>query len=218
MVLAAVTYVDDEGAGDGGSVVEEAPADPDRGDSTSGADPPESGQIADATCRDEQGETSCDGAHSIEIAHFDPCTRAGLITYMGGDADVDVVQDLFSVSSSDDACRVEVVGQPVDQSLSGILREPEGDVYRLCWDKSTDAAVGCNEPHFAEKIYAGGATSVDCNEMYSRYVGVPLDRHFESIDLERDAGDTTSCWAKVRLNAQLVGSLRSLGERSLPLE
>lgn len=182
------------------------------GEEPSGRDAAPSGP----RCLDSSGQVSCEAEHITEIVDAQDCSPAGLIAYMGGRGDTDIVQQSLKVSEVDGRCRVSLP-RPATHSVAGILKLPEGDRYRACWDDATDSMIGCDEPHYAEMFYEGGPDQVDCEQEYARYVGVPISAHDRTLDIEKRSGNSTTCWAKVRLDADLTQSLRNLGDMALPV-
>lgn len=171
---------------------------------------------APAGCYIETGPTSCNAKHSTERVSLEQCTRDGLIRFMGGNSDTDIIRSDLSIESGEGMCIISGIGTETHQSLSGILEEQAGDAYRSCWDRQTDQELACSRPHFAEKFYEGGPEEVDCKQHYESYVGHPYERDDLEIDLEFSPGSSTTCWAKVRGDNLLSGSLRNLGDQDVP--
>lgn len=162
--------------------------------------------------------TSCQGAHTEERAALDSCTNEGLIYYMGGNPELDILREGLSANPTDEECAITGIESRTAQSLKDILPQPAGDAYRQCWDKETNLPIACDLPHFAEAIYSGGPEAVDCEAHFGNYVGRPYHQFRMQLNVELRPGPTTSCWAKVRAHTHLTASIRDLGNQQLPLK
>lgn len=137
---------------------------------------------------------------------------------MGGASQLDVLRDVLMVEPIENLCLVTGIEPQTKQSLSAILSDAAGDAYRKCWLKETNTEVGCDVPHYAEQIYAGGDDSVDCEQRFTDYVGKDIEAFARQLEIESRPGPETACWAKVRVSNQLIASLRNLRDRPLPLQ
>ena len=169
-------------------------------------------------CWIDATQISCEAEHNTEVADIVPCTRDGLVKFMGGTPSLDVLRNVLSVEPSESGCSIRGIEPRTKQSLSGILLGSAGDVYRRCWVKATDSEVACDEPHFAEQIYSGTGESVDCERRFADYVGQNFERFAQQLEVEANPGATNTCWVKTRVSNELIASLRNLKDRPLPFQ
>lgn len=161
--------------------------------------------------------TSCEAEHDSEVAVIQPCTAEGLIRFMGGSTQLEVMRDVLTTEPQGNICLISGIDSSTKQSLAQILSLPAGDTYRRCWTLETDTEVGCHVPHFAEQIYAGGSESVDCEQRFGHYVGKDFRAFAKHLEIEARPGATSACWVKMRVSNQLTASIRNLKDRPLPL-
>ncbi len=169
-------------------------------------------------CAAEDTFTSCEAEHDSEVAAIQPCTADGLVKFMGGTTQLEVLRDVLSVEPREDLCLIRGIDSSTKQSLAHILRIPAGDTYRRCWAIETDTEVGCDVPHFAEQIYAGGSEGVDCEQRFADYVDKDFGAFANYLEIEARPGSTSACWVKMRVSNQLTASIRNLKDRPLPLQ
>lgn len=171
---------------------------------------------SESSCFDDGQKVSCAARHSAELVQMDTCDQNSLSEYMGGDSDRDVVIGTLRVDAHEDGCLISGFNPEATVSVKDALKDQAGDAFRSCWDGSANAEVPCDVPHSAEQVFRGGTDEIDCEQKYYEYVDRAYFRDKDDLALKLSSGTGSSCWAEVRGNDLLKGSIRSLGDRAIP--
>lgn len=191
-------------------------------------DPPESGPAATSptphsgsACSTASGVvTDCELEHRYEAFDGD-CTVAGLIRWLGGRPDLDVVR--AGVSPMDTgACRADF-RVDVRGSAAGALLADTADVLRRCYDSRSDAVVSCSQPHSAEYVAApssGVARPEECESAADDYLEIDPQRRSDELRVRRigsspAAEDNARCVIEVVGSQRLAASVRGLRNTAL---
>lgn len=170
-------------------------------------------------CLEGSEGVPCNQAHTAEMVEMEACSSEALIGFMGGSPQTDILRKSLMVSESDDGCLVEGIDGGTRGSLENIFKSAAGDVYRSCWDDVTDQEIGCDIPHFAERIYHGNDSEVSCEQNFATFTGRPFQQYSSKLGLEEQAAaGLTSCWVTTRSKNLLCGSVRNLGDREIRFE
>lgn len=159
--------------------------------------------------------TDCEIVHRYEVFDGD-CTVAGLIGWLGGRPDIDVVRAGVGPLESG-GCRADF-RVDVRGSASGVLAGETADILRRCYDGASNAVVSCSQPHTAEYVAAsisGVARPQDCESAADDYLEIAPRRRSEelrvrSIGSSPAAGDNARCMIEVRGSQRLAVSVRGL--------
>jgi hypothetical protein len=167
--------------------------------------------------------TPCDKVHDSETYAADLCDRSSLISFLGGDSQIETLRtDIVSVYSSSVAgiCQVALTA-PVSSSLKGALGSRQGDFLRLCFQGDVNRASGCDQAHTSEATFyrkPGDLAEANCPGRAERYLGAPLSRFAQSLRSEqRDESSGTYCWLTTLGSNKLTHAIRSIGYNTLPL-
>lgn len=172
-------------------------------------------------CANAAGTTvDCELPHRYESFNGE-CTVAGLVRWMGGRPDIDVVR--AGVRAIDDgSCRadfrIDVTG-----SGSGALARSDAAVFRRCYDSRSNAVLSCNQPHTVEYVAAsspGMAKSGDCESAATGYLNIAAQRRSDELRVKRiesspTAGDNARCVIEVLGSQRLAVSVRGIGQEQL---
>lgn len=169
-------------------------------------------------CWNENSPVPCEAKHSEETGEIVPCDLEGLTAFMGGVVTYDLLRDTISVEVTENGCAVRGIESRTRRSMSNILNDSAGDVYRRCREEVTNIEIGCDLPHLFEQIYEGGSESFDCEQKFAEYVGKEFSSFATKLQIVPDPGSPSACWVKTRVANQLNGSLRNLRDRPLPFE
>lgn len=169
---------------------------------------------------------TCDGPHSYEVVEVSTgCSAPALLSYLGGDEDVDVLRPGSGSSvvqiSGKPACTVTApAGGALTLPAQDALRGSAGDAWRWCLSQEDDASIGCSTPHDREVIGPSGAQvgPLDCAARADRYLEVPLRNHDRQLYVTSEQVDGAQrCVVGVRGDNRLNASLRRLRSSSLPI-
>lgn len=167
----------------------------------------------------------CDAPHDGEIyAIGASCDKERFIFYAGGDPALEVLGSLLQFSLTDDSTACKVTGLPrtgLRTSTSNLFNDSRGDVLRRCVDGRNRREVPCSVSHLAEYVLLRAKSdSLDesCATAAEVYIGDLSTELLSQIRVVQGAvGGDMYCTAEVRGTNVLTGSLRTLGDRSLPI-
>lgn len=165
----------------------------------------------------------CDAEHASEVYSIGDCTATSLVTYMGGVPHLDVPRADVALSTlASDACSAGLVDSILPRaSLEGAFSSDEAERWRRCFDRQSARDVDCSLDHTGEYVWDQERSTpdpVDCPAQASTYVDRSIEafsRYLEVEDLS--TADRALCRVSVKGSNILLGSVRNLGTRQLPL-
>lgn len=180
-------------------------------------------------CFQNDSPVPCSSHHDKEV--FQPgeglsCNTSGLITYLGGQPGVDLLNadlEVAAANSDGTLCAITSKNDLPHTSIEGIWAPgrgseyPAGGQFRRCLD-SRGNPTPCDKEHFSEIIYEG-PDDVDCEVKYSEFTGRSLKEDYSTIKvLSSSSGEQKICTAALRSNSDaLTASLRWLHSKALPV-
>lgn len=193
------------------------------------ADPSDLSSTPPTGCFKDDSPVPCSSPHDKEV--FQPgeglsCDTSGLITYLGGQPGVDLLNadlEVAAANSDGTLCAITSKNDLPHTSIEGIWAPgrgseyPAGGQFRRCLD-SRGNPTPCNDEHFSEIIYEG-PDDVDCEAKYSEFTGRSLKEDYSTIKvLSSSSGEQKICTAALRSNSDaLTASLRWLHSKALPV-
>ncbi|RRD27285.1 hypothetical protein [Actinomyces bowdenii] len=180
-------------------------------------------------CLQDDSSVPCSSDHDKEV--FQPaaglsCDTGGLITYLGGQPGVDLLNadlEISAANSDSTLCAVTSRSGLPKASIEGLWNPGSGSEYsaggqfRKCLDNRGNS-TSCDEEHSSEIIYEG-PDDVDCEAKYSEFTGRSLKDDYSTIKvLSSSSGEQRTCTATLRSNSDaLTASLRWLHNKALPV-
>ncbi len=164
------------------------------------ADPSDLSSTPPTGCFKDDSPVPCSSPHDKEV--FQPgeglsCDTSGLITYLGGQPGVDLLNadlEVAAANSDGTLCAITSKNDLPHTSIEGIWAPgrgseyPAGGQFRRCLD-SRGNPTPCDKEHFSEIIYEG-PDDVDCEAKYSEFTGRSLKEDYSTIKVLHCAGCT----------------------------
>jgi hypothetical protein len=171
-------------------------------------------------CGSARGElVDCQLPHRYET-YVGSCDTGGVVAWLGGRADVDVVR--ATVVASDRSCLVDLKTEAVG-SASQAFKRGASPAFRRCWDEQSGSLVTCDEPHTHEYIAAAVeriATADQCAEAARTYLEVGIDQRSDELRVSAltevpAVGDNARCVIEVVGAERLEQSVRAIRNTQL---
>lgn len=169
--------------------------------------------------------SDCESLHAYQVFALlidGQCPAGTLMSFLGGSPSVDVLLPTIKIVSQPDRCLLSNTGDALVGDAHDILRGPNGDSLRYCWDLVTDRYVACSVPHGAEVVSLDtrtGDMSTTCQQRVESYLGTPLSGDLaHELRARLVAGNVPQCRVEVLGDNVLTASLRRLSSQAPPIE
>lgn len=167
---------------------------------------------------------NCHDGHPWEVASNGKCDADAVVTYLGGDPQLDAVKPSVEahVATVGDqkVCVVGQRGEPFVGTLRQVLSSEKGQQFRWCRVTTTGVKdVDCASPH-DEEVLGNAVQGQDCTAMIARYLGlsgstdVPTDLNASPPVM---INGVSRCVVSATASQRLNRTLRGLENRALPI-
>lgn len=184
---------------------------------------PQASKVGDCLTADSTS-VPCDVEHRQQIfALAGDCSSMTLVRFLGGVPRTDVLrEDLVLRQREGNSCSVLLPESlKATTTLQDILLTSESARFRRCYDAMADRDVDCGEVHTAEYVFEelGRTTNTtDCTQHATAYMGTEIKPLFRTLEVQGLASEERAlCRISVKGTNTLVGSLRNLGSKPVPL-